>query len=358
MNAGIPLGQMDNAPLKLALPTPFTLANKIRELGQGCLLYKVDLSRAYRQLRSCPLGIHWQDSYYIDTAIPFGLRHGASACQRTTEAVASIANHDVGAAAYPYIDDTVGAAIPLTAPTHYAHILALMKRLGLMAQESKCSPPTTGLMWICVWYDTVAMTMAIAADKVNEAANWCTEFLGMDSVSHKFMERFLGKVFHAIKCSLGARRFTSRLLQQLHATSASGNLRAPISYEAKLDAAWLAAFLPRFNGSTLIKSTTADLVVEVDSCLKGGGGMRWCDTLGNFRVSYPPTFKLVTFQKSRLNALICLWQRDWTGRHVLIFSDNWAVVCALQTGRAQEPLIQACMREMWWIAALGLLRSP
>ena len=89
---------------------------------------------------------------------------------------------------------------------------------------------------------------------------------------------------------------------------------------------------------------------------KGGGG--WCDTLGYFRVSYPPHIQACNFPIAALECFnlllsIRLWQLDWTGKHVLIFSDNWAVVCALQSGRAQEPLIQACMREMWWIAALG-----
>ena len=117
VNAGIPSNQLDAADFKLSLPTPHILADRIRQLGKGCHLYKIDLSRAYRQLRSCPLdwpllGIAWGQSFYIDRVIPFGLRHSASACQRTTEAVAEIAAHDVGAFPHSYVDDTSGAAVP------------------------------------------------------------------------------------------------------------------------------------------------------------------------------------------------------------------------------------------------------
>ena len=55
VNSGIPKNSLDGAPFKLWLPNPATLANKILEYGRGCLLYKVDLSTVYRQLRTDPL---------------------------------------------------------------------------------------------------------------------------------------------------------------------------------------------------------------------------------------------------------------------------------------------------------------
>ena len=92
VNSGIPKTSLDGAPFKLKLPNPTTLAQKILKYGKGCLLYKVDLSRAYRQHQSDPLDcpflmLHWEDQFFLHISIPFGLRHGASACQRTTEAV-------------------------------------------------------------------------------------------------------------------------------------------------------------------------------------------------------------------------------------------------------------------------------
>ena len=122
VNSGIPRNSLDGAPFKLRLPNPATLAAKILEYGPGCLLYKVDLSRAYRQLRTDPLDwpflmLQWDDQHYLDISIPFGLRHGASACQRTTEAVSAIAKEEAGADTAPYIDDTIGAALPKT-PGH------------------------------------------------------------------------------------------------------------------------------------------------------------------------------------------------------------------------------------------------
>ena len=87
------------------------------ECGKGSRLYKVDLSQVYRQLRTCPLDwplltVGWDDQVFVDIAVPFGLRHGASACQRTTEAVSEVVVAEVGASTHPYIDDTAGIALP------------------------------------------------------------------------------------------------------------------------------------------------------------------------------------------------------------------------------------------------------
>ena len=123
VNSAIPKNSLEGSVFKLKLPNPDSLAARIREMGPGTLLYKVDLSRAYRQLRSDPfdwalLGVGWQGDQFIDTAIPFGLRHGASACQRTTQAIASLAKTNFDADIEPYIDDSAGAATPDSAAWH------------------------------------------------------------------------------------------------------------------------------------------------------------------------------------------------------------------------------------------------
>ena len=167
---------------KLRLPNPQAFAAKIRELGVGTLMYKVDLSRAYRQLRSDPfdwafLSINWQNKDYIDVAIPFGLRHGASACQRTTTAVAEIARGQFGAIIYPYIDDSAAGARPALAQSHYDKLLKLMDTLGLQAALGKCQAPDTTLSWIGCHFDSIRMIMKIDRDILAEAILWCDAFL-------------------------------------------------------------------------------------------------------------------------------------------------------------------------------------
>ena len=206
VNSGNPRNSLDGAPFKLRLPNPATLAAKILEYGPGCLLYKVDLSRAYRQLRTDPLDwpflMHqWDHQHYLDISIPFGLRHGASACHRTTEAVSAIAKEEAGADTAPYIDDTIGAALPQDAWPHYHHLLDLMSQLGLDAAQVKCEGPTTRITWIGVLFDTIRLTMAIDPAKVEEARLFCLDLMSASSIPVKKFQKFLGKLFHATKCT-------------------------------------------------------------------------------------------------------------------------------------------------------------
>ena len=95
VNDGIPKDTYLGEPFKLTLPTVDDVVNLIREHGHGCYLYSQDLERAHRQLRSDPLdwpllGLEWDNKYYFDVAVPFGIRNGAMACQRTTNAICFI----------------------------------------------------------------------------------------------------------------------------------------------------------------------------------------------------------------------------------------------------------------------------
>ena len=122
-------------------------------LGKGCKLYKIDLSRAYRQLRSDPMdwplqGIVWDGQFYVDLAIPFGLRHRASACQRTSEATGQVAEHRHGSKTHAYVDNMGGAALAHKADAHYNGLLQTYNELGLQVAPSKCQPPSFQMLWV------------------------------------------------------------------------------------------------------------------------------------------------------------------------------------------------------------------
>ena len=358
VNGAIPTGSLDHATFKLRLPTPQDLANKMLELGPGCMMYKIDLSRAYRQLRSDPLdwpllGINWQEDYYIDTAIPFGLRHGASACQRTSEAVVEIAADQHGAWTRPYVDDTIGAAIPQEAMMHYTGVRGVMDELGLDAADAKCCPPDVVMHWIGVTFNSLLMSMKIDQSKIDEAVQFCAWFLTRQYVSRKDMQKFMGKVLHATKCTEVARRFTSRLLDLLRTTGEAPT--TPVGDEARLDALWLTHFLSQFNGITLIKPTVAQRVAFVDACLEGAGGHS--PGSGLYKYEFPPSITTCQFSISALECFnilvgVRLWISSWQGSTVLLYSDNWAAVCAANSGRAQDPLIRASIRELWLLCAI------
>ena len=137
------------------------------------------------------------------------------------------------------------------------------------AADGKCQPPMTTLLWIGIFFDTISVTMKIDLEKVREAIHLCRDFLADVTITHKQLQKLLGKIFYSIRCTGAARRFTSRLHDLLRLAHSLNTVY--ITPEARLDASWLMRFLPVFNGVTFMKPDTAERVCFVDACLTGGG---------------------------------------------------------------------------------------
>lgn len=354
VNPCIPRDEYDGYPMKTTLTNHMHLADLIASLGPGCYLSKIDLSRAYRQIPVDPLdwsflGLTWGDGWYFDMAQPFGVRWGAMACQRTTNAVAFIANEELDATIFPFIDDMASACVGFEdANKQYTGALSILDNMGLEAASEKCAPPTTNLTWIGVNYDTQAMTMSIEKSKIAEVSDLCYQWLSKKSTTESELQKVLGKIFHAITCAPMARRFVNRLLDLLRVARKPRRIR--VSEEAKRDLAWLAFCLPSCTGVSLIRDKTFDGEIAVDSCLTGGGGV---SPDACYTVKYPDYISSCKFSISALecfNLLLAvrLWAKDWKDKNLIIWCDNQATVNCINSGRASDPLMRACIREFWF----------
>ena len=111
---------------------------ELKRLGRGALLYKIDVSRAFRHVRIDPgdydlLGLHWGNAY-VDTCLPFGTRHGSQIFQRLSDTVRYVMRQR-GFCIIDYIDDYVGLGVPDVAHASYDCLFHLMKDLGLTISD-------------------------------------------------------------------------------------------------------------------------------------------------------------------------------------------------------------------------------
>ena len=82
VNAGSPKDIYLGTPFQLKLPTIDHIAKRIKSLGRGYMIYKIDIKRAFRHVKLDPkeydlLGLH-HNSWFLDTCLPFGFRHGST----------------------------------------------------------------------------------------------------------------------------------------------------------------------------------------------------------------------------------------------------------------------------------------
>lgn len=112
VNDGISKEFFLGEPVSLTYPAVDDIAERIVQLGLGCLLFKRDLKCTYRQLPVDPFdyplfGYSWRDKLFFHVSLAMGLWSVTMACQRVTNVVCFIFSQ-VGCNASSYLDDFKG----------------------------------------------------------------------------------------------------------------------------------------------------------------------------------------------------------------------------------------------------------
>jgi hypothetical protein len=108
----------------------------IKNKGQGCFMYKLDLRRAYRQISICPssfnlVGFSWKINHILfDTVLAMGLSYSAFICQRVTNALAFMM-HNEGLSCLNYLHDFAGVESKTNADFAFHFLRELFIRSGI-----------------------------------------------------------------------------------------------------------------------------------------------------------------------------------------------------------------------------------
>ena len=140
---------------ELTYPSVDALVELVKKNGEGCLMMKRDLKRAYKQIQTDPadwnlLGLIWNKQWYFDTTMPMGLWSSAMCCQRITNAIRQLyqkRGYDLVA----YLDDLASAEVPNQADQAYIEMGKLLEEAGLQEQKQKSVPLMVQLVawWLC-----------------------------------------------------------------------------------------------------------------------------------------------------------------------------------------------------------------
>lgn len=358
VNDGIDPSDHFGMDITYSLPTIADLITQLQQHGKGAYLWKADLRRAYRQIRSDPLdspflGIKVGSKIYIDRCPPFGCRSSASICQRMANAIVFIMakdNHTITA----YLDDLGGCHPSLNSATHaYQRFLNLASELGLELSPNKCSPPSTAVEWLGYHVDSTNLSITIPTEKLQEVLSECERWLNRDRASKRMIQAIIGKLIFISNCIRPGRKFLARILATLR--NMKDNTWTTLSQHFKADLRWFLHYAKEANGILLCTPSKPILQIECDSSLQAGGGntegfyYAWRYT-SSHKQAYPQIFQLeainiVVAYKTLAPAL------DVSPAHVIVWTDNITSSYALQTGRTKDSLLASCARELWLLAA-------
>ena len=153
VNAGVQSDTYLGTPFLLTLPTIDNITNKVKQLGKGCHLYKIDLSRAFRHVKLDPkdynlLGLRL-NGLYIDSCLPFGFRHGSALFQCLSDAVRFIMAQN-GFSVTNYIDDIIGHSVVSQSSNSFQYLRALLLELGFDIRRKLSPLPLKLHVWVWI----------------------------------------------------------------------------------------------------------------------------------------------------------------------------------------------------------------
>ena len=346
--------------------------------GQGCFLWKRDLSRFFLQIPLDPVEYHrvgmvWRQLHFFFVSLAFGLRHSGLQGQKITDALAWIHRRkgletDLEKLfnVVNYSDDLGGCETDLSRATEsFAQLKWLMEDLGLVESAKKAESPSTQMTYLGVMFDSNNMTMRVPPDKLAEIKSEIGQWMKKTTITRKNLQSLLGKLFWISRVVRLARVFMGRLLQQLRAMAGLGdNVKVKLSEESRKDLIWWGRYLDHFNGIQMIIDEDPfplelcqmlDRPHDVyagDATPVGGGGwygkQYWCRMLP---VSLQDT-KLAIHLKEFwvLIASARLWGSQWSGRAVTLFCDNDAVVDTINHRKPKDGALLSLLREFLYIA--------
>lgn len=359
VNEAIPSGCYLDKPLKLKYPTVDTLAYRIAEIAELAMIYGYDMHRAYRQLNIDPfdyslLGMYWKGLFFFDCNSPMGLRSAAIFCQRTTNCIKYIHNSR-GFWLMAYQDDLNGAEPNSRVQEAFASLGTLLTQLRIDLSHDKTIEPTTCAEVLGVWFDTVLKIMAVTPERIKDTMTLLEVWRFRKFATKRQLQSLIGKLQFMAKCVRPGRVFISRLLNQLRTLHSRF---FEISMELKLDLKWWYEFLPRFNGTSILRTIdTAVPGVELSSdCnLRACGGV-WKNEY--FHTLFPEEVLLVTSHISQLELFtviltLKLWGQHIAGKKIHFHCDNQAAVQCVNSGKTKDRFMQQCLREVAYLAAIG-----
>jgi hypothetical protein len=331
----------------------------MNKMGRGCLMYKTDLRRAYRQIPVDPgeypfLCYTWRGNIYADTVLPFGLRSAAMSCQRTTRALSFIHN-TLGYTSDVYLDDFIGADIEANAWKAFDALQTVIKKAGFVEAISKAESPTTRITFLGVQFDSETMTMEVTNERIYEIESLLETWICKKKCRKRELQSLIGKLQFVAKCVPPGRLFISRMLALLKSFKKSHHY-VSLNTEFRKDIGWWCSFVKHYNGVSVVPETYWS---NVDAILSSDASLRACGAIYENQCFHRTFPEEILDKDPHINVLELLtisvackiWGQHWKGKKIVIYCDNEASVIVLNTGRCKCSRMLQILRELFQTAA-------
>ena len=342
----------DGSPFALKLPSLDHLIPDLEKWGSNARLFKLDISRAFRNVRVDPgdaihLGMKWQDKYYIDKNLAFGAVHGTAIFERISDLIRFIlAKQSIKV--WNYIDDIYAVSHRDTADAAYETLISVVKNIGLPINVEKLFSPTVELSILGILVNVNTRTFSIPPAKLCETSLVCRQMLLRDQMSKNELQSLLGRLLYISRCVWGSRIFLNRMLQLLrdyhHVT------QIPLSRDFHHDLLWFMRLLKTFNGVVVFRRSKVAQTVYVDATLTRIGGI-WGSRAYTAEIPSDIASQVSISHLEMYNIVIAmrLWAQHWENAVICVKCDNESAVSACNSGKTRDTFLNLCLYELWLV---------
>ena len=332
----------------------------LQSLGPGSFMAKTDLKSAFRLIPVHPedwhlLGIYWQQQYYVDLYLPFGLRSAPFLFNQLSDALEWVLKHNCGLQHVLHILDDFFIAEPscFQCLSSFSKLLRLFMSVKAPVVNSKTLGPSQVLEFMGIELDSTRMEARLPEDKLRRAQDLLNSFAKRRSVRLVELQSLIGTLQFACKAVVPGRTFLQRMINLTRGVpSRFHHIR--LNKEFFKDLTMWKAFLAGWNGRSFFLDTTVtpapDLELYTDaSGSVGFGGYfrgRW------FQGRWPPHMQLhrergISIEWQELFPIVvacAIWFPHFSGKRVQFWCDNESVVAIINSGHSKAPRIMDLLR--------------
>lgn len=340
----------------------------------GSYMAKVDLQSAYRQV---PLSRHSQnvaglcwkfkgdtyDTFLVDTRLPFGASKSVGIFHRLTQSVCRILKRMGIDAIICFIDDFFITGASMNDVKRAMNILIhVLVSLGFAISWEKCISPTTRLTFLGVTIDTVAGSLSIPEEKINEVkqkiAYWNTR---TNKASKRDFQSLIGSLSWIARIVHAARPCLRRFIDKMSTLKRSSH-RARITADLRRDLNMLHWLCSSFNGTSffLKRNAPEPAYIVSDASVPGAGAalilnntvLDWFYI--NWKKDIPELLSAHINVKELTIIMLAVkrWSQLWYNTKIVIRTDNTAALFAVNKGVIRNQLASSILTQLRVICAI------
>ena len=234
----------------------------LKSLGPGSFMAKTDLKSAFRLIPIHPddwdlLGIHWNNQYYVDLYLPFGLRSAPFLFNQLSDALEWVLKHNYGLKHVIHILDDFFIAEPtrLKCLSSFSTLLRFFMSVHAPVVASKTLGPSQVLEFMGIELDSTRMEARLPDDKLQRTRDLLTSFTNRRSVRLVELQSLIGTLQFACKAVVPGRTFLQRMINLTRGVpSRFHHIR--LNKEFFKDLTMWKAFLSGWNGRSFFLDST------------------------------------------------------------------------------------------------------